>query len=128
MPHRRFAHRVGRDILERSIVVQGTDVDLAAGSLLDDLLSHGLREQELALQVGVHDEIIVLLADLHRGLAAIHASHVDQGVDPAELGDDGWATRSIACRWVTSQTSGTTGRSSTEISVAVRCKVRSARP
>ena len=73
---------------EGEFLVHGADVDdlarrLAALQMPDE----GLRDEERALEVGVQDEVVVVLGDVPERGVFFDAGVVDEDVDLAEAGD-----------------------------------------
>lgn len=73
---------------QHPLVIVGADIDDAAGAALVHLPGHRLAHEEQALQVGVHDAVIVRLLHVQKALPLVDPGHIEQHVDLAVFGHD----------------------------------------
>ena len=86
--HAALGGAVDRASAQHPLVVVGADIDDAAGAALVHLPGHRLAHEEQALQVGVHDTVIVRLLHIQKALPLVDPGHIEQHVDLAVLGYD----------------------------------------
>ena len=84
--HRAFAGAVGGEVREDHVFVDRGDVDDAAGLFgVAELAYEGLREEERAFEIDVHDKVVVGFGDVPEVGAFFYAGVVDENVAGAEL-------------------------------------------
>ena len=84
--HAALGRAVGGEVGEDHVLVDGADVDDAAGLFgVAQAADEGLGEEEGALEVDVEDGVVVLLGDVPEVGADLDAGVVDEDVAAAEL-------------------------------------------